>query len=86
MSSGRILVADDEPSVRESVGYALEQEGFEVTIATDGDDADDKLGSGEVPFDQCEITGRNPLVAPTARTSATYCCRASSPAQVPAGR
>ena len=33
MSSGRILVADDEPSVRESVGYALEQEGFEVTIA-----------------------------------------------------
>lgn len=51
MSSGRILVADDEPSVRESVGYALGQEGFEVTIATDGDDADSKLGAGEVPFD-----------------------------------
>ncbi len=51
MSSGRILVADDEPSVRESVGYALGQEGFEVTIATDGDDADEKLGDGEVPFD-----------------------------------
>ena len=51
MSSGRILVADDEPSVRESVGYALEQEGFAVTIATDGDDADSKLGEGEVPFD-----------------------------------
>ena len=51
MSSGRILVADDEPSVRESVGYALEQEGFAVTLATDGDDADDKLGNGEVPFD-----------------------------------
>ena len=51
MSSGRILVADDEPSVRESVGYALGQEGFEVTIATDGDDADEKLGTGEVPFD-----------------------------------
>jgi two-component system response regulator RegX3 len=44
MSSGRILVADDEVSVRESVGYALEQEGFAVTIATDGDDADSKLG------------------------------------------
>jgi two-component system response regulator RegX3 len=44
-------VADDEPSVRESVGYALGQEGFEVTIATDGDDADEKLGTGEVPFD-----------------------------------
>ena len=51
MSSGRILVADDEPSVRESVGYALEQEGFAVTLATDGDDAADKLGNGEIPFD-----------------------------------
>lgn len=51
MSSGRILIADDEPSVRESVGYALGQEGFDVTIATDGDDADTKLGDGEVPFD-----------------------------------
>jgi two-component system response regulator RegX3 len=51
LSSGRILVADDEPSVRESVGYALGQEGFDVTIATDGDDADSKLGHGEVPYD-----------------------------------
>ncbi len=51
MSSGRILVADDEVSVRESVGYALGQEGFEVTIASDGDDANEKLGSGEVNFD-----------------------------------
>ena len=50
MSSGRILVADDEPSVRESVGYALTQEGFDVTIAADGDDADSKLGP-EVDFD-----------------------------------
>jgi DNA-binding response OmpR family regulator len=50
LSSGRILVADDEPSVRESVGYALEQEGFEVTLATDGDDADVKLGP-DVDFD-----------------------------------
>jgi two-component system response regulator RegX3 len=51
VSSGRILVADDEPSVRESVGYALEQEGFDVTIATDGDDADEKIGADDVPFD-----------------------------------
>jgi two-component system response regulator RegX3 len=40
---GRILVVDDEPSVRESVGYALEQEGFEVTLANDGGDAEGKL-------------------------------------------
>ena len=39
MSSGRILIADDEPSVRDSVGYALAQEGFEVTPAADGDEA-----------------------------------------------
>ena len=50
MSSGRILVADDEVSVRESVGYALQQEGFDVTIASDGDDADSKLGA-EIDYD-----------------------------------
>jgi len=46
----KILIADDEPSVREAVGYALSQEGFEVTIAEDGDDADSKL-QGEIEFD-----------------------------------
>src|SRR4051812_26145232 len=51
MSSGRILVADDEPSVRDAVGYALTQEGFDVTLAVDGDDADTKTGEGEPEFD-----------------------------------
>ena len=51
MSSGRILIADDEPSVRDAVGYALHQEGFEVTLAVDGDDADGKLGVDELAFD-----------------------------------
>src|SRR6195256_1401305 len=50
MSSGRILIADDEPSVRDSVGYALAQEGFEVPQAADGDEAAEKLGDG-IPFD-----------------------------------
>ena len=45
-TSGRILVVDDEPSVRESVGYALEQEGFQVTLAEDGEDAEGKLSNG----------------------------------------
>jgi two-component system, OmpR family, response regulator RegX3 len=44
--SSRILVVDDESSVRESVGYALEQEGFEVTLAADGEDAEGKLSDG----------------------------------------
>jgi two-component system response regulator RegX3 len=51
MSSGRILVADDEPSVREAVGYALNQEGFDVTLAVDGDDADSKLETPDPGFD-----------------------------------
>jgi two-component system response regulator RegX3 len=42
-AGGRILVVDDEPSVRESVGYALEQEGFDVTLAADGEDAEGRL-------------------------------------------
>ena len=45
-TSGRILVVDDEPSVRDSVGYALEQEGFQVTLAEDGEDAEGKLNNG----------------------------------------
>ena len=51
MSSGRILVADDEPSVRESVGYALAQDGFDVDVAVDGDDATTKLSGDGIPFD-----------------------------------
>ena len=50
MSSGRILIADDEPSVRDSVGYALTQEGFDVTPVADGDEATAELGEG-IPFD-----------------------------------
>jgi two-component system response regulator RegX3 len=50
MSEGRILIADDEPSVRDSVTYALQQEGYEVTPAVDGTDAESKL-SDEMPFD-----------------------------------
>jgi two-component system response regulator RegX3 len=50
MSQGRILIADDEPSVRDSVTYALQQEGYEVTSAVDGTDAETKLG-GDMPFD-----------------------------------
>jgi DNA-binding response OmpR family regulator len=50
MSSGRILIADDEPSVREAVGYALAQEGFDVVAAEDGDAAAAQLVD-EIYFD-----------------------------------
>ena len=42
-SANRILVVDDEPSVRESVGYALEQEGFQVTLAANGEEAEGQI-------------------------------------------
>jgi two-component system response regulator RegX3 len=35
----RILVVDDEPTIRESVSYALEREGFEVRAVEDGEAA-----------------------------------------------
>jgi two-component system response regulator RegX3 len=44
-ASSRILVVDDELSVRESVRYALEQEGFDVTLAADGEEAEGQITS-----------------------------------------
>ena len=41
--TSRILVVDDELSVRESVGYALEQEGFDVTLAANGEEAEGQI-------------------------------------------
>jgi DNA-binding response OmpR family regulator len=35
----RILVVDDEPTIRDSVGYALQREGFDVHSARDGTEA-----------------------------------------------
>ena len=50
-ATGRILIADDEPSVRDSVGYALRQEGFDVILSVDGADAEEKIGTQEPDFD-----------------------------------
>ena len=35
----RILVADDDPAVRESLRRSLSFNGYEVTLASDGDEA-----------------------------------------------
>jgi two-component system response regulator RegX3 len=48
--AGKILIADDEPSVRDSVGYALDQEGFDVTPAVDGTEAEQLL-AGDFDYD-----------------------------------
>jgi two-component system response regulator RegX3 len=41
--ANRILLVDDELSVRESVGYALEQEGFQVTLAASAEEAEGQI-------------------------------------------
>src|SRR5262245_16321190 len=45
--TGRVLVVEDEPDVREAVETALELEGHRVTAAVDGLDALKRLGQGE---------------------------------------
>src|SRR5260370_35373864 len=45
-NSPRILVADDESSVRELLGDILENEGFEVTLARNGHEAHNLLDAG----------------------------------------
>jgi two-component system response regulator RegX3 len=42
----RVLVVDDEPAIRDAVGYALRTEGFDVDVVADGEQAvDAALGS-----------------------------------------
>ena len=45
----RILVVDDEPAIRDAVGYTLRTEGFEVDVVADGEDALD--AALESPYD-----------------------------------
>ena len=47
METGRVLVVDDEPDVRQAVEQALELEGHRVTTASDGLDALRRLGGGQ---------------------------------------
>ena len=45
MSTGRILVVDDEPHIRRALRIALIGHGYEVEVADDGDDALVRLGA-----------------------------------------
>jgi DNA-binding response OmpR family regulator len=33
----RVLIVDDEPAIRDAVGYAFRNEGFDVETRADGD-------------------------------------------------
>ena len=39
MAEPLVLLVDDEPSIRETVSFILEMEGFKVVTATDGEEA-----------------------------------------------
>ena len=43
MNKKRILLVDDEPLLRESLSRDLEQEGYQVTVASDGEEAISKI-------------------------------------------
>ena len=46
-SRGRVLIIDDNPDLRELIGDALEHEGYEVTLASDGSQGAEALRTGE---------------------------------------
>jgi two-component system response regulator RegX3 len=63
----RILFVDDEPAIRDAVGYALRTEGFDVDVVADGEEAlEAALG---VPYDMVVLD----LMLP--RMSGTEVCR-----------
>jgi two-component system chemotaxis response regulator CheY len=43
----KILVVDDSSSIRQSVGFILEENGYEVDLAEDGVQGTEKLEAGE---------------------------------------
>jgi CheY-like chemotaxis protein len=49
MPHGRILVVDDDPTLREAISEALEEEGYEVSCAANGADALLQLRRGALP-------------------------------------
>jgi len=51
----RILLADDERDILDPVGYALGQQGFEVTCVEDGDAALEQARSGDYDLLICDV-------------------------------
>ncbi|WP_371821111.1 response regulator [Chloracidobacterium sp. D] len=55
LSSARILVVDDEPLIRQSIGEALQKQGHQVALAADGRDALEQLGTATFELVVCDI-------------------------------
>jgi DNA-binding response OmpR family regulator len=52
---GRILVVDDEPMVRETLGQVLTEEGYVVDVAVDGEDALDRVHAARPDVIQLDL-------------------------------
>jgi len=76
--SKRILIADDEPNIRNLVHIALEDEGFELFEAKDGPEAIEKARAikpdlmildvmmpGMIGYEVCEVIKKDPEVSHT---------------------
>ena len=61
MAKGKIMVVDDEQDVRDVVRLQLEQKGFNIIEATNGQEAIDLLRSGESGFPTDGFTFKLPV-------------------------
>jgi len=50
MASKRVLVVDDSPTERHATSTLLQKQGYDVSIAVDGEDALEKVAAGRPPL------------------------------------
>ena len=50
-----ILVVDDADAIRMSVGFTLQEEGYDIVEAVDGQDALDKLSENQIDLILCDV-------------------------------
>ena len=53
--SKTIMIIDDTEAIRMSVGFTLQEEGYEVIEAKNGQDALDKLKSDKIDLILCDV-------------------------------
>ncbi len=56
LTSARVLVVDDEPLIRQSIGQSLQKQGHQVALAADGRDALEQLGATTFALIVCDIS------------------------------
>ena len=69
----RILVVDDEPAIQRVVARALEEEGDQVAVVSDGQEALDAVTRADPVYDLVVTNNRMPHMA----RRSSGCCRRS---------